>query len=55
MKLLCSCLGNIEISSQMKENGQVNINCQNYDVCDGSGFILDNKIYYNKEIIESKD
>lgn len=56
MKILCSCLAEIIISSQIPQNGQINIKCTNYDYdgCDGIGFILDNKIFYNKEIVESE-
>jgi hypothetical protein len=55
MKILCECLADIVILYQIPENGQVNIQCKNYDYgCDGCGFILDNKIFYNKEVVNSE-
>lgn len=44
---MCDCLRDIIIKTQMP-NGQINIQCENYDCqeCKGNGFILNNKIYW---------
>lgn len=46
MKIQCECGQDYCLKSQIPENGQVNFKCNE---CDIYGFILDNKIYAQKE------